>query len=51
MVLHTYAMLNENDICYGFTKLPKKYKKEDTPIWCGYLMKMTPISIGSMTDN
>ena len=30
-VLHTYAMLNENDICYGFTKLPKKYKKEDTP--------------------
>ena len=31
MILHTYAMLNENDICYGFTKLPKKYKKEDTP--------------------
>jgi hypothetical protein len=31
MVLHTYAMLNENDICYGFTRLTKKFTKENTP--------------------
>lgn len=30
-VLHTYAMLNENDICYGFIRLPKKFTKENTP--------------------
>ena len=30
-VLHTYAMLNENDICYGFTRLTKKFTKENTP--------------------
>ena len=47
-VLHTYAMLNENDICYGFTKLAKKFTKENTSpsmVWIpdknGLLIKNT----------
>ena len=47
-VLHTYAMLNENDICYGFTRLAKKFTKENTSpsmVWIpdenGLLIKNT----------
>lgn len=30
-VLHYYAKLNENDICYGFETLAKKFKQEELP--------------------
>lgn len=30
-VLHYYAKINENDICYGFETLTKKLKQEELP--------------------
>lgn len=30
-VLYYYAKINENNICYGFETLAKKYRREELP--------------------
>ena len=36
-VLHYYAKINENGVCYGFETLAKKFKQEDLPSNLVYL--------------
>lgn len=37
-VLYYYAKINENNVCYGFETLPKKFKEEDMPSNLVYLI-------------
>ncbi|MSU01921.1 bZIP transcription factor [Tissierella pigra] len=36
-VLHYYAKINENDVCYGFESLTKKFREDEKPSNLVYL--------------